>query len=91
MLLSPALEKRLRALEQLYASMGECSCRVNETIFYHNSVELQAILQASCAVHGFRQLGELMWVGSVKPRATRFPFSQQDRSSKLDFRIFMAE
>ena len=59
-----ALKKRLLALEQLYAGVGECSCRVNETTPYHNSLELKAILQISCAVHGFRELGELMCVGT---------------------------
>ena len=64
-MLTPALKNRLRALEELYASMGECSCRVEETTLYHDSVELQAILQETCAVHEFRELGDLMWVGTA--------------------------
>jgi hypothetical protein len=62
-----ALGKRLCALEQFYAAGAECSCRAGETTVYHNSAELARIMQVSCAVHEFRDLGEVMWVGRSLP------------------------
>jgi hypothetical protein len=61
-----ALEKRLCRLAQ-FLQAGKCSCRIGETTLYHNPRELEAILQSVCPVHGFRDVGELMWAGSALP------------------------
>jgi hypothetical protein len=59
-----ALERRVRALEQAFSEAGkQCSCRIGGRTIYHCTEELRKILDTRCDVHGFRDLGQLMWVG----------------------------
>lgn len=63
-----AFEKRLRALEEMMAVTGDaCNCRFEGRTVYHDSAELQRILSVCCPVHGFRDLGDVSWIGRGLP------------------------
>jgi hypothetical protein len=63
-----ALEKRIRALEAASRAIGKpCRCRAGRQTRYHTAEELKQMMDAGCAVHGFRELGNLIWVGSGLP------------------------
>ena len=66
----PALEKRVRALEQ--ALFGEargrqCNCRSGRETSYHRVAELEEIVNLRCPVHDVRDLGYLRWTPSGMP------------------------
>ena len=66
----PALEKRVRALEQ--ALFGEargrqCNCRSGRETSYHRVAELEEIMKVRCPVHDVRDLGYLRWTPSGMP------------------------
>ncbi len=66
----PALEKRVRALEQ--ALFGEargrqCNCRSGRETSYHRTAELEEIMKVRCPVHDIRDLGYLRWAPSGMP------------------------
>lgn len=66
-----ALEKRIRALEHLFAATGKpCSCRAGGQTTYHSAEELKTIMRVRCAAHGFRDLGHLRWLPSGLPLQT---------------------
>jgi hypothetical protein len=62
-----ALEHRLLVLEQFYASAGGCTCRKGLETSYHDAAELAKIMAVTCAIHGFRDLGDLVRVGTGLP------------------------
>ena len=66
----PALEKRVRALEQ--ALFGEargrqCNCRSGRETSYHRVAELEEIVNLRCPVHDVRDLGYLRWTPTGMP------------------------
>ena len=66
----PALEKRVRALEQ--ALFGEArgrqwNCRSGRETSYHGAAELEEIMNVRCPVHDVRDLGYLRWTPSGMP------------------------
>jgi hypothetical protein len=70
-----ALEKRLCLLERRFLSLsGECCCRWGRKTNYHIAAELQQIMSVRCAVHQFRDLGDICWA----PNGT--PLLPEDRS-----------
>lgn len=60
-------KKRIRALELAIDRVGNCTCRRGGTTIYHTAAELQAILAIRCPVHGFRELGNLVWFPPAMP------------------------
>jgi hypothetical protein len=61
----PSLEKRVRALEANALSTSvnkDCTCRSGRKTYYHTAADLEAIMSVPCPVHGFRDLGNLLWV-----------------------------
>ena len=65
----PALEKRVRALEQaLFGKAREqCNCRSGRETSYHGAAELEEIMNVRCPVHDVRDLGYLRWTPSGMP------------------------
>jgi predicted secreted protein len=64
------LEKRVRALEAnaLRRSVNkDCTCRSGRKTYYHTAADVEAIMNVPCPVHGFRDLGDLLWVPPGTP------------------------
>jgi hypothetical protein len=62
-----ALKKRITKLELFVLRRGGCTCRSGQQTFYHTAAELEQILNVGCPVHGFRDLGCILWVPSGIP------------------------
>ena len=63
-----ALEKRVRALEQVFKAAGkQCNCRTGEQTTYHSAEELKNLMGIRCPAHGFRDLGYLRRLPSGLP------------------------
>ena len=66
----PALEKRVRALEQAWfgeARGRQCNCRSGRETSYHSAAELEEIMNVHCPVHDVRDLGHVNWIPSGLP------------------------
>ena len=66
----PALEKRVRALEQAWfgeARGRQCNCRSGQQTNYHRTAELEEIMKVRCPVHDIRDLGYLRWTPTGMP------------------------
>ena len=66
----PSLEKRVRALEAnaLRTIVNkDCTCRSGRKTYYHIPEDLEQIISVPCPAHGFRDLGELLWVPPGTP------------------------
>jgi hypothetical protein len=66
----PSLEKRVRALEgnALRTIINkDCTCRPGRRTYYHTAADLEQIMGVNCLAHGFRDLGNLLWVPPGTP------------------------
>ena len=64
------LEKRVKALEAIAlrtSVRGDCMCRSRRQTYYHTSADLDLTMSVPCPVHGFRDLGDLVWVHPGTP------------------------
>lgn len=71
-------KKRVRILERTLLqgqSASKCTCRSGQETRYHHAAELTRIAVIRCAVHGLRDLGEVIWV----PQG--LPLRQEDQDS----------
>ncbi len=67
---SPSLEKRVKALEAIASRTSvnkACTCRSEKKTYYHTAADLEQIMGVNCLVHGFRDLGILLWVPPGTP------------------------
>ena len=66
----PTLDERVTVLEAIAlrtSVSGDCRCRSGRQTYYHTSADLELIMSVPCSAHGFRDLGDLLWVPPGTP------------------------
>jgi hypothetical protein len=64
------LERRLKVIEMNASKRStnkNCICRQGQRTIFHTAADLEKIIAIICPTHGFRDLGDLLWVASGTP------------------------